>query len=195
MIGYLKGKVIYAEEGTVILETGGVGYEVACSSSVYQKLLTNGEGEAYIYTAVREDGISLYGFISAEEKKVFLELISVNGVGPKMGITVLSSMSVAELTLAIATSNIKALSSVKGLGKKTAERIILELKDKFGGDFDQTSGEILTAPVKKANQDAVTALTSLGFSKTESENAVIEAEKNGANTVESIIAYALKHIK
>jgi Holliday junction DNA helicase RuvA len=195
MIGYLKGKIISFDETSVIIETGGVGYEVACSNSVYQKLVNNGEGEAYIYTAVKEDGIFLYGFNSIEEKKIFLQLISVSGVGPKMGITVLSSMSIAELTLAIATSNVKALSSIKGLGKKTAERIILELKEKVAGDFDSSTGEISVAPVKKANQDAVIALASLGFSKAESEKAVISAEQSGATSIEDIIAYALKNIK
>ena len=195
MIGYLKGKVISFDDTNVIIETGGVGYDVACSASVYQKLVSDGFGEAFIYTAVKEDGIFLYGFNSVEEKKIFLQLISVSGVGPKMGITVLSSMSIAELTLAIATSNVKALSSVKGLGKKTAERIILELKEKVAGDFDASTGEISVSPAKKANQDAVMALVSLGFNKAESEKAVVSAENSGAKSIEEIIAYALKNIK
>ena len=116
MIGYLKGKVISYGDGEVILENNGVGFLVSCSASVYEKLITEGFGEAFIYTAVREDDISLYGFLSLEEKKAFLSLISVSGVGPKMGITILSQMDLKTLTVAIAKGDVKTLSSVKGLG-------------------------------------------------------------------------------
>mgnify|MGYP002711307112 FL=1 len=129
MIGYIKGNLLNGENGTVLLETNGVGYEIICSASVYVKLLENGGGEVYTYTSVRDDGIFLYGFSDLKEKNLFLKLISVSGVGPKMGITVLSNMSLAKITAAIATSDVKTLSSIKGLGKKTAERIILELRN------------------------------------------------------------------
>lgn len=195
MIGYLNGNVISYDEGTVILEVNGVGFEIFCSSSVYNKLIKDGKGEVYVYTAVREDGISLYGFISKEEKKAFLGLISVSGVGPKMGIAVLSQMTLDELTLSIATSNVKALSSVKGMGKKTAERIILELKEKVSVNCEDMPKSTVSTGTVKANQDAVVALMSLGFNKSECERAVIEAEQNGNQTLEKIISYALKNIK
>ena len=92
MIGYVKGNLLNYSDGTILLENNGIGYEITCSSAVYQKILQNNGGEVYTYLAVREDGISLYGFIDANEKDMFLKLISVSGVGPKMGITILSQL-------------------------------------------------------------------------------------------------------
>ena len=142
MIGYIKGNVLSALDGVVLLENNGIGYEITCSAEVYQKLLADKKGEVYTYLAVREDGVSLYGFISAEEKNMFLKLISVSGVGPKMGITVLSNMKLKDLALKIATSDVKGLSSVKGLGKKTAERIILELREKISEEETLSANKI-----------------------------------------------------
>ena len=139
MIGYIKGRVLSATDGVALIENNGIGYEVICSSAVYHKLLVDKQGEVYTYLAVREDGVSLYGFISLEEKSMFLKLITVSGVGPKMGITVLSNMSLNDLALKIATSDVKGLSAVKGLGKKTAERIILELREKITADANEES--------------------------------------------------------
>lgn len=110
MLGYIKGKILQAENGVVLLENGGVGYEIVCSASVYAKLLNEGEGEVYTYLAVREDDISLYGFVSPEEKKMFLKLTSVSGVGPKMGIGILSAMNLGQLAVAIATADVRTLS-------------------------------------------------------------------------------------
>ena len=196
MIGYLNGKLISYKDGTVILETGGVGFEVACSSAVYDALIKNGGGEVFIYTAVREDAISLYGFISPDEKDIFLQLISVSGVGPKMGITILSQTDTESLKFAIATSDIKTLSAVKGLGKKTAERIIVELREKIG-EVGVTSAKpkLSTDDFERENEDAIAALMSLGFSKTESVNAVKKAIEQGATTVQSVISAALRIIK
>ncbi len=198
MIGYVKGNVLWVENGTVLIENGGIGYEITCSSSVYAKLMADRYGEVYTYMAVREDGVSLYGFNDMQEKSIFLKLISVSGVGPKMGIMVLSNMSVQALVLAIATSNVKALSQVKGLGKKTAERIILELREKVGTADTETGEIIVGQPVEempKESDDAILALLSLGFSRAECLKAVKEAYANGAKTVEELIAYAIKHIK
>ncbi len=196
MIGYLNGKLISYKDGTVILETGGVGFEVACSSAVYDALIKNGGGEVFIYTAVREDAISLYGFISPDEKDIFLQLISVSGVGPKMGITILSQTDTESLKFAIATSDIKALSAVKGLGKKTAERIIVELREKIGEvGVPSAKPKLSTDDFERENEDAIAALMSLGFSKTESVNAVKKAIEQGATTVQSVISAALKIIK
>lgn len=197
MIGYLKGKVIDHANGVVIIECGGVGYEVTCSASVYANLAQNGYGEAYIYTAVREDEIALFGFINQEEKRLFLQLITVSGIGPKMGISILSCMNAKTLVKCIASGDAKGLSQVKGLGKKTAERIILELQEKMG-EVDFETGEVKMATVESldgADSEAVDALTSLGFTKSESTSAVKEAKKNGCDTVEKVLAYALKHIK
>lgn len=195
MIGYLNGKVLSVDENTVILDVNGVGYEIACSGTLLDRLIRDGEGETFVYTAVREDGIFLYGLNTKEEKKLFLDLITVNGLGPKMGITVLSQMSVNDLIGAISTSDVKKLCTVKGLGKKTAERIILELGEKLVVDGMQSAENSPILTSKKANQDAVDALMSLGFKKTESENAVIKAQDAGLESLQQIIAYAIKNVK
>lgn len=192
MIGYLKGDLITAADGKVILSVGGVGFEIGCSAAAYKEITANGGGELYIYTAVKEDDISLYGFISVEEKAMFLKLISVSGVGPKMGITVLSSMSVADLACKIATSDVKGLSAVKGLGKKTAERIILELREKVTA---VVSEEKVSQPQEEAvNEDALIALMSLGLKRQEGIRALKEAAAAGASSIEELISGALKRI-
>lgn len=195
MIGYIKGKVLSAVDGVVLIENNGIGYEITCSAAVYQQLLENNQGEVYTYLAVREDAIALYGFISLEEKNMFLKLISVSGVGPKMGITVLSNLKLNDLATKIATSDVKGLSKVKGLGKKTAERIILELREKMTETFNEQSETVETQAEEQVNEDAVIALMSLGFTKAECVKALKLASENGANTIEQLIAYAIKHIK
>ncbi len=198
MIGYIKGNVLSYSDGVVLIENNGIGYEITCSASVYQKLLNDKKGEVYTYLAVREDAISLYGFENLEEKAMFLKLISVSGVGPKMGITVLSNMNLKDLATAIATSDVKGLSKVKGLGKKTAERIILELREKITATYTD-DGAVIEEPVDivndKDNEDAVIALMSLGFTKTECVKAVKQAKENGMQTIEQLISYAIKNIK
>jgi len=195
MIGYIKGNLIRAEDGVALIETGGVGFEVACSSASYAELVRNGGGEIYVYTAVKEDGISLYGFISPEEKKIFMQLISVSGVGPKMGIAVLSSITAGDLRFKIASGDVKGLSAVKGLGKKTAERIVLELQDKLGviGD-EKPVAEAFSADTEE-NDDAVRALMGLGFSRAECVQAVKKAKAAGAETIQQTIAFALKSMR
>lgn len=195
MIGYIKGNLLNGENGTVLLETNGVGYEIICSASVYVKLLENGGGEVYTYTSVRDDGIFLYGFSDLKEKNLFLKLISVSGVGPKMGITVLSNMNLAKITAAIATSDVKTLSSIKGLGKKTAERIVLELREKMDEERLAEEASETTIIADSVNDDALTALMGLGFTKAECVKALKEAVLSGCVSVEESIAYALRHIR
>ena len=144
MIGYIQGKVIHSDEGVVLLENNGIGYEIVCSGALYAKLLTDGQGEAYTYLQVRDDCLTLFGFASLEEKKMFLQLVSVSGVGAKMGIAVLSAMNVGDIAVAIASSDVRRLTSVKGLGKKTAERIVLELREKVSAqpaERDRAAGK------------------------------------------------------
>lgn len=193
MIGYLKGNLIYAEDGVAILDVNGVGYEVNCSGAAYRDLLSNRGGEVFVYTAVKEDGISLYGFCSQEEKKLFMQLISVSGVGPKMGIAVLSSMPATDLTLKIATGDVKGLSAVKGLGKKTAERIVLELRDKIGAIEGGVSAEPVIA--EEDADDAIVALMGLGFTRSESVTAVRKAKAAGAENLQQTISFALKSMR
>ncbi len=197
MIGYLQGKVISQYNGTVLLETGGVGFEVICSASAYEYLVNKKSGGVYTYLNVREDGFFLYGFISLEEKSMFLKLISVSGVGPKMGITILSSMPLNDLAFIIASSDSKMLSKVKGVGKKTAERIILELRENISAMDLPEGDKISKKPVSTdpLTEDAIIALLSLGFNRAESTKAVNVARERGADTIESIITIALQSIK
>ena len=198
MIGYLSGNVISQNNGVIILETGGVGFEVICSSSAYTLLSAEKKGAIYTYMHVKEDAITLYGFISQEEKSMFLKLISVSGVGPKMGILILSAMPLKDLAYIIASSDVKGLSAVKGLGKKTAERIILELRENIssldlpeGSKSSKKQGEVSST----LDDDGVIALMSLGFNRADSKRAVEEAKSRGADTIESIITIALQTIK
>lgn len=196
MIGYLKGKVLYTTAECALIDVNGVGYEVYCSAAAFSKLERGAAGEVYTYLQVSETvGAVLFGFASVEEKNMFLKLISVSGIGPKMGIAVLSSMDVNGLAAAIATGDVKRLSSVKGLGKKTAERIILELREKVAQTISaepmtKTGGQ--TVVMEEGDEDAVVALMTLGFNRAESQKAIARAKASGAKGVEEIIMIALK---
>lgn len=195
MIGYVKGKILSLTPECALIETsGGVGFEIMCSGSAFNALAGKKEGELFTYLQTGENGTSLYGFSSPDEKNMFLKLVSVSGVGPKMGITVLSGMGAGELAAAIAMQDVKKLSSVKGLGKKTAERIILELREKVSASVTAQSREegAPVTPVTSGDEDAVVALMTLGFTRSESEKAISRARANGASSVEDIIMLALK---
>ncbi len=195
MIGYLKGKVKYLSPDFVLLEVNGVGYEIICSGAAFSKLSGASEGEIYTYLQVKEDGVSLFGFADMQEKGLFLKLTSVQGVGAKMAISLLSSMRPSDISEAIATADSKRLSAVKGLGKKTAERIILELHGKISADEllggENVGGKVSALPTEQ-DDDAVSALMGLGFTKQESARAVERAKSTGARSVEEILAMALR---
>ncbi len=194
MIGYLKGKIIdLSPDVALIVTTSGVGFEVYISGSAYEKLYGKTECEVYTYTQVKEDGITLFGFSAQEEKSMFLKLISVSGVGPKMGIAVLSSLNAGEVAAAIATNDVKRLSAVKGMGKKTAERIILELREKVSvTELPARGGEAPAIVSSRGDDDAIVALMTLGFTRSESEKAVSRAKQNGATEIEDVIRFALQ---
>ena len=195
MIGYLKGKVINISAETALILVGGVGYEVYCSGSAFSKMAQGQECELYTYMQVSEqNGVTLYGFSDLKEKAMFLKLISVSGVGPKIGLAVLTYMDVAQIATAIATNDVKALSRVKGLGKKTAERLILELRESVASMpvSPSADGGVVMPTLSSGDEDAIVALTSLGFVRSEAEKAVSRAKSSGAVTVEEVIMTALK---
>ena len=197
MIGYLRGKVIYMDPEYVLLDVNGVGYEIVCSGAAFSRLsgLKGGEeGEGYTYLKVSEDDVTLFGFADVREKQLFLKLTSVQGVGAKMAIAILSSMKPGEVSEAIATADSKRFSAVKGVGKKTAERIILELHGKISADelLGGESAGKAAAPVRGEDDDAVSALMGLGFTKQESVRAVERARAAGAETVEDVLALAIR---
>ncbi len=195
MIGYLKGKILSLGTDTALIETAaGVGFEVLLSGSARGSLSGQKEGEVFTYLQVREDGVSLFGFSSSEEKEMFLKLISVSSVGPKMGIAALSQMSAGDIATAIATNDVKRLSAVKGMGKKTAERIILELREKVSAVAAQSAaGEAVpVVQISASDEDAVVALMTLGFTRNESAKAIARAREKGATEIEDIIRLALQ---
>ena len=195
MIGFLKGKILSLTPEYALIETAsGIGFEVACSYSAFASLSGKKEGELYTYLQVSENGTALYGFSSPDEKNMYLKLISVSGVGAKTGITILSGINAEELAVAIATSDVKRIASVKGVGKKTAERIILELREKVSANIkaESATGGVVLPPVTKDDEDAVVALMTLGFNRSQSEQAIARARAGGAQTVEDIILVALR---
>ena len=200
MIAYLKGKVLTITSETAIVEVGGVGYELYCSGGAFRKITVGETVELYTYLQVKEDGITLFGFGAPKEKELFLKVISVSGVGPKMGIAILTGLSADEFTRAVATADVKRLSAVKGLGKKTAEKIVLELHGKISAAEVMSAGaDPITAAAERSerslssqDEEAVSALMGLGFTKNESVNAVKRAHEQGATTTEEIIRKALQ---
>lgn len=197
MIAYLKGRVLTLTAETAVLEVNGVGYEIYCSGGAFRKLVVGEVAELHTYLQVKEDGVTLFGFATPKEKELFLKVTSVSGVGPKLGISILTSLSADELTQAIFAADVKRLSAAKGLGKKTAEKIVLELHGKISAaEVMSASGDTLVttdAPVSlsKEDEEAVAALMGLGFTKNESTQAVKRARDNGAKTVEDVIRKAL----
>ena len=185
---------------TVILDVNGVGYEAYCSGGVFRKTTIGEIAEIYTYLQVKEDGVALFGFESTKEKELFLKVTSVSGVGPKLGIAILTGMSADEVTIAIQTADVKRLSAVKGLGKKTAEKIILELHGKISAaEVMNASEEVFETKIKAAqekvsaqDEEAISALMGLGFTKAESAQAVKRAKEQGAVGVEEIIMRALQ---
>ena len=200
MIAYLKGRVLTITSETAIVEVGGVGYELYCSGGAFRKITVGEMVELYTYLQVKEDGITLFGFANPKEKELFLKVISVSGVGPKMGIAILTGLSADEFTQAIATADVKRLSAVKGLGKKTAEKIVLELHGKISAaEVMSASADPISAAIESGTQstsaqdeEAISALMGLGFTKNESANAVKRAKEQGASTTEEIIRKALQ---
>lgn len=201
MIAYLRGKVLTTTAETAIVDIGGVGYEVYCSGGAFRKIVVGQYVELHTYLQVKEDGMTLFGFESVKEKELFLKLTSVSGVGPKLGIAVLATLSGEEFAQVIATTDVKRLSAVKGLGKKTAEKIILELHGKISAaEVMSASGDPISSSVapmsvtklSAADEEAVSALMGLGFTRAESTQAVKKARDMGAVSVEEVIMKALQ---
>lgn len=197
MFAYIKGVVEEIAEDSIVLDHDGIGYFIYVPSTVLSQLPGKGvEVKIHTYFQVKEDGFSLFGFLSKEELELFKLLISVNGIGPKAGISILSVLSAEDLRFAIVSEDDKAIAQAPGVGKKTAQRVIIDLKDKI--DFVGAVESKLDAGEKNAisgaRNDAILALSSLGYSQTESYKAVAEIENADEMDVESIIKEALKKL-
>ncbi len=185
MIGHLRGTVIEKHPNEVVVEAAGVGYEVQIPISTYTSLPEAGKTVALrIYTHVREDALALFGFATAEEKMLFERLISVSGIGPKLAITVLSGVPTADLLGAIRKEDVQRLVRIPGVGKKTAERIVLELKDKVGavGAAAESGASVGDAgpSLSALERDVLSALGNLGCSRLAAEEAVRKVKERGA---------------
>lgn len=178
MIAQLLGKLLNKNPSRVIVDVNGVGYEVNVPLSTFYKVgEVGGSVQLLIHTHVREDAILLFGFKSLEEKSTFEYLTSVSGVGPKLAITILSGMTVDELIPAIRQSNLARLSSIPGVGKKTAERLVVELRDKLAG-FDTSGSHTQPLTLSHQQEDVISALTNLGYSKSAAERAVQKVSRD-----------------
>ncbi|HXR74654.1 MAG TPA: Holliday junction branch migration protein RuvA [Bryobacteraceae bacterium] len=183
MIAHLKGIILEKHPNQVVLDAGGVGYDVQIPVSTYTALPDAGAAFALrIHTHVREDAIQLFGFATPEEKTVFERLISVSGIGPKLAVTVLSGLATPELITAIRTSDVQSLVRIPGVGKKTAERMVLELKDKLIAVEAVSKGEQLAGAASLLSPlelDVLSALLNLGCSRPAAEEAINKAKKQG----------------
>lgn len=194
MIGYLKGILTYKSPAYVLLECGGVGYQVFISLNTFSKIQHLVQCQLYTYLHVTESSHTLYGFADDLEKSMFTQLISVSGIGPATARVALSSLSPEELQKAIVNENERAIQSIKGIGPKSAKRLILELKDKLAKGIDVT--KISGVKDNTHRQEALSALVALGFNKAHAEKAVDDLLRSGDHFegVEDLIKKALKHL-
>ena len=193
MIARLTGTVVEARPDRVVLDVGGVGYDVAVPLSTYTALPpAGGRAALHVHTHVREDALSLFGFATESEKRLFERLLTVSGIGPRVALAILSGLPVSELVSAIARQDVRRLSSIPGIGKKLAERIGVELKEKMA-DFARGAGSGTTGGGPLA--DAVTALVNLGYREQEASAAAEAAAKNvGTEDLGALISSALKSL-
>ena len=197
MITFLDGKLISALPTQAVIDVAGVGYEVSLPLSSYDKLPAVGQPIRILtHLAVREDAHVLYGFMTAAERDLFRLLVNnVSGIGPKLGLAVLSGMSVNNFKAAVVNSDVAVISKISGIGKKTAERIVLELKDKVGVAAAWEAASAIHAPTPEQEQvnEAVLALIALGYKQVEAHKAVRELQEKGeAKSAEELVKLALK---
>lgn len=193
MYEYIKGSLIETTPTYAVVETHGVGYLINISLNTYSKLSEKKDCLLYLHQVIREDSHILYGFFDKKEREIFESLISVSGIGPNTARMMLSSLSPYEIKEAIKTNNVNLLKSIKGIGAKSAQRIIIDLKDKLG-KFDET-GEILASQNNTNKEEALSGLVMLGFSKNAVEKVLnkIISENNNLD-IEDLIKLALKRL-
>ena len=176
MIAHITGKLIQKQPNSIVVDVGGVGYELTVPLSTFYDLGEEGAAVSLrVHTHVREDALQLFGFRTAREKKLFLMLLTVSGIGPKLAITVLSGLSVEELVQAIRAGNLAKLVAIPGVGKKTAERMLVELKDKVAGVLPPGLEEPVSAAAQSGEamrEDLISALVNLGYQKAQAERAL-----------------------
>ena len=193
MYEYIRGNIADISPASIVIEAGGIGYFVNISLNTYSQLSGKKETRLFLHLIVREDAHLLYGFADLKERELFRNLISVNGVGASTAIMMLSSLTADEIQLAVTTENVAVLKAVKGIGAKTAQRIIIDLKDKLGKISE--SGHILLSTDNTIQIEALSALVMLGFAKKDTEKVVTKIlQEQPDATVESVIKQALKRL-
>lgn len=193
MYDYIKGTLVETTPAYAVVDCGGIGYHLHISVNTYSRVAQEREVKLYVHQIVREDALLLYGFFTREERALFRALISVSGIGANTANVMLSSMSVDEITAAIVTENVSAIKSVKGIGLKTAQRVIIELKDKIGKE--NAALDLTAAPSAAVKEEAEAALVALGFAKAlvvKTVDKLLAANRDA--TVEELIKLALKHM-
>lgn len=199
MISYIKGTLERRGENDIIVEAGGIGYRIFVSPATLAKLPQTGEAvQIFTYFSVKEDGMSLYGFAAREEQEMFEKLLLVNGVGPKGALGFLSVLNPSEIVMAILSDDVKTLSKAPGVGRKTAQRVILDLKDKFKTEdavssLEGAAGIAESVGGGNAKFEAIDAMTALGYSRSEAAQAVNAVAAEGMTT-EDILKAALKRM-
>jgi Holliday junction DNA helicase RuvA len=193
MIAHLTGKLLEKQTNSAIVDVGGVGYEVTIPLSTFYELGDAGSDVSLrVHTHVRDDAIQLFGFKSGRERDLFLRLIGVQGVGPKLAITMLSGMSADEMVLAIRKEDLARLTGIPGVGRKTAERLVVELRDKMA-DLGESRTAAESLPQDSVFDDALSALINLGYQRPAAEKALNQAAKEGTEiTVQKLLRRALQ---
>ena len=204
MIAYIKGTIAYTESDHVVIDHDGIGYLVRTPSTAAEKLKQGNELTLYTYMYVREDAISLYGFLSREDRTVFELLIGVSGIGPKVALAILSAMTVEELYYAVFSEDFKTISKTPGIGPKGAKRLVIELKDKLkledlqSVDLAETDhpseGDVVQGTQSQEVQDAIDALIALGYSGAKAYKAVHEVAGYESMTSDLLLKSALKYL-
>lgn len=204
MYAYLKGTLEEVTEDNIVVEVNGIGYNVKVSGTTVEMLPGMGnEVKIYTYTLVREDALLLYGFLTRDDLEIFKKLITVNGIGPKGGLAILSVMSADALRFAIMAGDAKAIAKAPGVGNKTAERVILDLRDKIsledtlaglGNPAEAAQGQGAQALDNVMKKEAIEALVALGYSASDATTAVKKVELTEDSTVELILKKALKYM-
>lgn len=203
MISFIRGLVADTTEASIILETGGIGYEIFMTgSSIEQASRTDGELKVHTYFHVREDVMQLYGFLSRDDLEMFRLLLNVNGIGPKAALGILAGLTADELRFAVLSDDIKTISKAPGIGKKTAQKLILELKDKLKLEdvferklaHDQETASISGTVLHDGRQEAVEALVALGYTNTDAMRAVRKVTEVSPDDVEGLLKAALKQL-
>jgi Holliday junction DNA helicase RuvA len=193
MYEFIRGTIVERNPAHIVIEAGSIGYFINISLNTYSKFNQKTEGLLYLHQAVREDAHVFYGFADKSERELFRNLISVNGVGANTAIMMLSSLNPDEIAAAVTTENVAVLKAVKGIGIKTAQRIIIDLKDKLG-KLNETS-QIFLSPNNTILNESLSALVMLGFVKRDAEKVVAKIlQEQPQTTVEGVIKLALKRL-